>query len=153
MKKSIITLLSATIFLSACDMGPKQGIGGIAGGIGGGVLGSTMGKGKGKIATTIAGTLLGGLIGSSIGASMDQTDRMLAERSTQNALETAKTNSPVSWTNPDNGNSGTIIPVRTYQAGNRYCREYEHKVNVGGRVQSAYGTACRQPDGSWQIQS
>jgi len=30
-----------------------------------------------------------------------------------------------------------------------YCRECRTTVDVGG--ESAYGTSCRQPDGSWQI--
>ncbi len=34
-----------------------------------------------------------------------------------------------------------------------YCREYTRNINVGGRVQEGYGTACMQPDGSWQITS
>lgn len=33
-----------------------------------------------------------------------------------------------------------------------YCREYVKNVVVAGRVQQSYGTACMQPDGSWQIQ-
>lgn len=33
----------------------------------------------------------------------------------------------------------------------RYCREYQSKVTVGGRVEHSYGTACQQPDGSWEI--
>lgn len=33
------------------------------------------------------------------------------------------------------------------------CREYTTTVIVGGQEQSAYGTACRQPDGSWKISS
>ncbi len=32
-----------------------------------------------------------------------------------------------------------------------YCREYTKNVTVGGRVQQSYGTACQQPDGSWQV--
>lgn len=32
-----------------------------------------------------------------------------------------------------------------------YCREYTRTVNIGGRLQDAYGTACLQPDGSWMI--
>lgn len=32
-----------------------------------------------------------------------------------------------------------------------YCREYQQQVLVGGRWEQAYGTACRRPDGSWQI--
>jgi hypothetical protein len=39
----------------------------------------------------------------------------------------------------------------TYQQ--PYCREFTKAVNVGGRVQSAYGQACMQPDGSWQVVS
>ena len=33
----------------------------------------------------------------------------------------------------------------------RYCREYQTIVSVGSTAQPAYGTACRMPDGSWQI--
>jgi hypothetical protein len=33
---------------------------------------------------------------------------------------------------------------------NRYCREYQTTIHVGHRVQQGYGTACQQPDGSWQ---
>lgn len=32
-----------------------------------------------------------------------------------------------------------------------YCREYTRHVTIGGVSQEAYGTACQQPDGSWQI--
>ena len=41
------------------------------------------------------------------------------------------------------------------QAGNndRYCREYTKTVRIGGNVESAYGTACMQPDGSWEMVS
>jgi hypothetical protein len=33
----------------------------------------------------------------------------------------------------------------------RYCREFQSKVVVGGALRDSYGTACQQPDGSWQI--
>ena len=33
-----------------------------------------------------------------------------------------------------------------------YCREYQHTVTIDGKQEKAYGTACRQPDGSWKIQ-
>ena len=35
----------------------------------------------------------------------------------------------------------------------RYCREYTTEAVVGGRTKQVYGTACRQPDGSWQLVS
>jgi len=31
------------------------------------------------------------------------------------------------------------------------CREYQSTVVIAGRPQPAYGTACRQEDGSWRI--
>lgn len=34
-----------------------------------------------------------------------------------------------------------------------YCREYQRKVTVGGKVVDSYGTACMQPDGSWKLDS
>lgn len=33
----------------------------------------------------------------------------------------------------------------------QYCREYQKTVTIGGREERAYGTACRMPDGHWQI--
>ncbi len=33
----------------------------------------------------------------------------------------------------------------------RYCREYQSTVMVGGQPQQSYGTACRQPDGTWRV--
>jgi len=55
-------------------------------------------------------------------------------------------------TNPDNGHTGAVTPVRTYQASSGGdCREYETTVTVGGKLERGYGTACRQPDGSWHV--
>ena len=34
-----------------------------------------------------------------------------------------------------------------------YCREFQRKVTIGGKVQNSYGTACMQPDGDWKIVS
>lgn len=32
-----------------------------------------------------------------------------------------------------------------------YCREYQTTARINGALQKTYGTACRQPDGSWRI--
>lgn len=37
------------------------------------------------------------------------------------------------------------------EAGYSYCREYTETVHIGGRMAQAYGTACMNPDGTWQI--
>ena len=47
---------------------------------------------------------------------------------------------------------GTIVPVRDgYDGSGSYCREFQQTIVVGGRTEQAFGTACRQPDGSWKI--
>jgi surface antigen len=96
----------------------------------------------------IGGALLGGLAGNLL----DQRDKRLAAEAQQRALETAPSGKSVSWTNPDTGNSGAVTPVRTFQSGGAYCREFQNTVTIGGNQEKAYGTACRQPDGSWRIQ-
>jgi surface antigen len=141
------------IGLAACEnTGPKEAGGGLIGAGLGGLAGSQIGHGSGKLAATGAGVLLGALLGSTAGKSLDRADRMYAERSTHGALETGRSGQPVAWTNPDSGHSGTIIPQPAYQSNTgQYCREYQQTVYVGGQQQQAYGTACRQPDGSWKV--
>ena len=141
------------IGLAACEnTGPKEAGGGLVGAGLGGLAGSQIGHGSGKLAATGAGVLLGALLGSTAGKSLDRADRMYAERSTNTALETGRSDQPVAWTNSDCGHSGTIIPQPAYQSNaGQYCREYQQTVYVGGQQQQAYGTACRQPDGSWRM--
>lgn len=38
-------------------------------------------------------------------------------------------------------------------SGEPYCREFTKVVTIGGRPENAYGRACYQPDGSWQVVS
>jgi surface antigen len=33
----------------------------------------------------------------------------------------------------------------------RYCREYQSQAVIAGQWQQIYGTACRNPDGSWAL--
>ncbi len=142
--------------LAACQTtgGPKQTAGTVVGAGLGALIGSQFGKGTGKLAAIGAGTFLGALLGSEIGRSMDEADRRYAAQTAQQALEYNKTGAPAEWRNPDNGHSGQVVPTRTYRtADGRYCREFQQTVTIGGRTESAYGTACRQPDGSWQIVS
>lgn len=147
-------VLIAAMFLTACaeDTGTKQTVGTLLGGVGGAVVGAQFGKGTGQLAAVAAGTLAGAFLGSELGKSLDRADRAAMASSTSTALEQNPVGQPASWRNPDSGNYGTVTPVRTYQeASGQYCREYEQTIVVGGERQSAYGHACRQPDGSWKI--
>lgn len=169
--RSIIAVTAASLLLAACDgrqnaYNAQQG--GIAGGAGlsksdmgtglgaiaGGVAGAQFGKGDGKLLTTAIGALAGAGIGSSIGASLDRADMTYYNTAQQKALETAQPGQTLPWNNPQSGNSGTFTPAKPYKnADGQYCREFTQKINVGGQAQTGYGTACRQPDGSWQIVS
>jgi surface antigen len=72
----------------------------------------------------------------------------------QTALENNRTNQASTWVNPDTGGTGMVAPVRTFQnAGGEPCREFQQKIVVGGEEVQGYGTACRQPDGTWRIVS
>lgn len=52
------------------------------------------------------------------------------------------------------GASGAVSVLRDgYSTSGRYCREFQQHVIIGGRTEQAYGTACQQPDGSWQVVS
>ncbi|MGQ0527272.1 MAG: RT0821/Lpp0805 family surface protein [Alphaproteobacteria bacterium] len=156
MKKFILIPVMMLAFgLSACNTtqgwGTKQTIGTGAGAVGGGLLGSQVGSGSGRLWATGAGVLLGGLLGSEIGSSLDRADMAYAQQANQRAY-TAPVGERVTWNNPQSGNSGYIVPTRDgYSSSGRYCREYQQTVVVGGRQETAYGQACQQPDGSWQV--
>ena len=117
----------------------------------GGLAGSQIGGGTGRLVATGAGVLLGGLVGNQVGKSLDRADKVSMERAQATAYN-APVGQTITWNNPDSGHSGTITPRRDGRdtAGN-YCREFQQTINVGGEPQQGYGTACRQPDGSWKI--
>ncbi|MHB8767145.1 MAG: RT0821/Lpp0805 family surface protein [Deferrisomatales bacterium] len=151
MRKSIVraVALAAGVSLVACAAPPrKEDAGTVLGGVAGGVAGAQMGRGHGKTAAIIVGTILGAIVGRDVGRSIDRTDELQA----QQALERNKVGQASSWVNPDTGNQVVVTPTKTYQvAGGDYCREFQSEVTVGGKKERAYGTACRQPDGSWKI--
>jgi surface antigen len=130
---------------------PKQGVGTLAGAAAGGLLGAQFGGGTGQLAATGAGVLLGGLLGSEVGRSLDRADRLAMQQTTQSTLETGRTGVASQWRNPDTGNYGTVTPLRTTEANGTVCREYQQTISMGGQAQEGYGTACRQPDGTWRI--
>ncbi len=153
--KNIYTILALLPFLlSACagttwEENQKAIVGGVGGAAAGGLIASAL---NANTAGVLGGIILGGLIGGAVGNRMDEADRREARRATYSALESSPSGTASNWHNPDSGNSGTITPTRSYQAKNgEYCREYEQRVTINGETESAYGTACRQPDGNWQV--
>jgi surface antigen len=154
-KLLILVTLTSLSFVSCAEQGgpmTKSSAGTLLGAVGGAMLGSQVGKGKGNIAAIAIGTLAGAAIGTSIGASLDNVDKQYMASTNQRAFEVARTGQVMEWRNPDSGHHGTITPTATYQAPHgQYCREYTQTVSVGGKTEKAYGKACRQPDGAWEI--
>jgi surface antigen len=135
--------------VAGTGVGAGTAIGGLGGAAAGGLLGAALGGGGTGIA---AGTILGGLLGAGVGYVLDQRSQQLQAQTVARSLETAPSGTTATWVNPDNGNQGTVTPVRTYQAPTgTYCREFQQTIIVGGQPQQGHGTACRQPDGSWRM--
>jgi len=155
MVRKFISISLIGLLLVSCAPqhgGPKQGMGTILGGIGGALIGSQFGGGDGAIAMTALGAVAGAALGNTIGESMDAQDKRMAGQAAMTSFETARSGTVTAWRNPDNGHHGSFTPVRTFQRNDgRYCREFQQKIVVGGKVQEGYGTACRQPDGNWEI--
>lgn len=140
--------LVAALGLSGCvSGGPREQAGTIIGGVLGGVLGAQVGSGSGRTVAIIAGALAGGAIGGAVGQTMDDNDR----RKVAETLEGVRTGVPATWRNPDTGVQYAVTPTRTYETAEGPCREFTTEAIIGGRRETVYGTACRQPDGSWRI--
>ena len=145
------TLASCTAMQNTYEDNPKAVLGALGGAALGGGIAALAGGGTGAI---VGATLGGALIGGYIGNRLDARDKQMAAQAAQKAFESSQSGKPTVWNNPDSGHSGSITPTRTYQLANgTYCREYTQTISVGGEQHQAYGTACRQPDGTWKIQS
>ena len=154
--KMLVVAVLIAFTTAACEnsqYGTKQTIGALGGAAAGGLLGAQIGGGSGQLAATAAGALLGALVGSEIGRTMDEVDRMRADQAYGQAQD-APIGETIAWDNPDTGNYGSVTPTKqgTKASTGEYCREFQQTVVIGGQQEDAYGTACRQPDGTWEIQ-
>lgn len=128
----------------------REQVGMLLGGTAGAVAGSTIGKGDGRTAAVIGGAIVGLLAGGAIGRSLDNADGYCIAQ----ALAYVDDGETVIWRNPDAHTRYNVTPTRSFanEAG-RYCREYTALATIGDRHEQVHGTACLQPDGSWQLVS
>jgi surface antigen len=151
------TIAIIGLALAACagepesGRGANEGTGTLVGAGTGALLGAAVaGGGTGsRMAGAVIGGLLGGLIGNRIGAALDDEDKQRAYAAQMDALDRAPAGAPRSWQNPDSGRHGTVVPGPAYQQAGRNCRAFTHTIYVDERPQTARGTACQNPDGSW----
>jgi len=142
----------AVIVVSGCDtLQTKEGQGAVFGGLAGAAIGSQVGHGWGTALAMTAGVVGGALLGQHLGSRLDKADRYEQQQAAAQAFESAPAGQSVPWNNPDTGHSGQITPTHTYQQNDgTYCREFSSKVVIEGEAETVYGTACRNPDGTWR---
>src|ERR1700683_4527322 len=148
----LVALSLAGLGLAACsaDSGPKEVGGTVVGAGAGALIGSAFGGSPGtRLAGALGGGTVGGVLGNRIGAALDAEDKRRAYAAQMQALGTGPSGAPVAWRNPDSGRYGNVVPGPVYQANGATCRQYTHTVYIDGTPQSARGTACRNPDGTW----
>jgi surface antigen len=153
----IVAVIGLAGMLAACagspdgmGPGPKENTGTLLGALGGAAIGSQFGGGAGgHVAGALIGAGVGALIGNRIGASLDDEDKRRAYAAEIEALDRGQSGAPVAWRNPDSGRYGSVVPGPAYVDRGRNCRAYTETIYIDGRPQTARGTACRNPDGSW----
>ena len=147
-----VAAIAGTLVTAGCasDAGPNQTGGALLGAGLGALVGSQFGHGDGRLAATAIGTLAGAAIGSNVGKRLDDQDRQRMHDAEARAYN-AKVGETIVWNNPDNGHGGSVTPTRDGRRGDEYCREFQTEIIIGGQKEKSYGTACRQPDGSWKI--
>ena len=150
MKKLLLVGLVSLPLLGGCAT--KMQTGTALGALAGGALAYGLGQdSRNKELWTVLGIGLGAMVGSNIGQQLDERDRILMGQTFNHTMEKAPINATGQWQNPDTGHGGSVTPTRTFETESGPCREFTQTVSIGGQMEEAYGTACRQADGSWKI--
>jgi surface antigen len=152
MKKTIAAAMTAamiSIGAAGCSQttGPNEAGGTVLGAVAGGLVGSAFGAGGGKAAAIVAGTLIGGFLGNTVGRNMDENARTEAYNAQYAALNSGTRSQ---WRAPS-GAYGYVDPGPVYVDNAGTCRRYSHTIYIDGRPQQGSGTACRNPNGGWDI--
>lgn len=64
----------------------------------------------------------------------------------------ARIGETIQWRDGRASGAVTVLRDGTSTTG-RYCREFQQEIRVDGVKERAYGTACRNADGSWEVVS
>lgn len=88
------------------------------------------------------------------GESRNFIDQQMSDQDRQRmlqVLEFNRANAASSWTNPSSNKAFTITPQESYNGAEGTCRDYSATVNVAGSLEQNAGTACRLPNGGWEV--
>ena len=142
----VISLLIASLGLQSCaETGANQQTGTIVGGIAGAVIGSQFGKtSSDRALAAIGGAAAGALLGNWIGAQLDAADRQRHLAAVQAAAQNHRFET---WSNPNNGTSGTAANVEPLSA-RPGCYSSDDTIVVNGQTKSNRNTYCTQTNGT-----
>ena len=144
-------LLAATLLSGCMASGPREEagtiVGGGAGALSGGLIGGALGGSTGAVVGAVTGGVIGGVTGNAIGRDLDERDRQMAYDAQMAAFESGQRRP---WRGA-RGAYGYVEPGPEYAEARGTCRNFTHRIYVGGRPASSTGVACLRPDGVWQI--
>lgn len=82
--------------------------------------------------------------------SANETQRYAHERAMRRVTR-APVGEPIIWNEHNGSGRVTVTRTGTLPSTGQPCREFTQEVTIDGQQETAYGTACRQPDGAWQL--
>ncbi|MDO8333177.1 MAG: hypothetical protein Q7T35_00725 [Nitrosomonas sp.] len=161
-----VCVLIVSAMIGGCSALPQNqafatAAGAVIGGGAGYAIGEAIGGKYARIIAPAAGVVVGGLIGNQIAQYLDERDRQVASKATQDALDTPMPSdtsensgqrTTIAW-NSDH-NSGvrgrTTIVNAGYDTSGRECRAAEEVAYVGGREIKEQVSYCRDSNsGAW----
>ncbi|SMF72407.1 Surface antigen [Tistlia consotensis] len=134
---------------SETGMSKNSQTGALGGAAAGGIIAAIAGANPAWIA---ASTILGGVSGGLLGDYLGKSDAEKHAQTNLNALDTLGAGQSSSWSDPSTGNGGSTTVHRVFTANGRTCKTYTETVRTAQKSVSQDATACRQSDGTWQVQ-
>ena len=143
----LVLLISTGLAVSGCSTMAEKGAG--IGALAGAAIGSQFGPADNRAQSALIGAAIGAIIGASIGDEMDRRD---LEQLSQ-VYESGRSRATTSWVNPDTGSQYSVTPQPAYtNKVDRPCREARIEAIINGKPETVVTTACRAPDGIWELQ-
>ncbi|MES0884840.1 RT0821/Lpp0805 family surface protein [Roseibium sp. SCP14] len=89
---------------------------------------------------------------STVETSLKPSDKSIASKNLQKALEKSLSGNSVRWQNPTSGARGSVTPLKTWKTSEgTYCRSFREKIELAsGRTISRNGVACRTAEAVWE---
>lgn len=113
---------------------------------------STISGASPSVATASNASLIniGGFVDRNAVSKLSAKDRTEAASAQYYALQFGRPGAPRSWQG-DTGATGKVSVGPYVRVNTLDCREFSHIVTVSGTSYDRSGTACREPDGRWDV--